>query len=127
MGLLSLLNPLQMLISPLEKIGKQIAEVKMAKITAKGEKDQLVHNERIVVLEGRRDILLEETKHVATRWIRPVFALPFIIYNLKVVVWDAVLGWGVTDPLSKDMWYVELTIVGFYFLGRPLEKYFKKS
>lgn len=114
------------LINPLEKIGRQIAEVKMAKISAKGEQDQLVHDERIVVLEGRRDILLEETKHAATRWIRPVFALPFIIYNLKVVVWDAVLGWGVTDPLSRDMWYVELTIVGFYFLGRPIEKYFKK-
>ena len=114
-------------INPLEKIGRQIAEVKMAKINAQGEQDKLVHDERIVVLEGRRDLLLEETKHSATRWIRPLFTLPFIIYNLKLVVWDAVLGWGVTDPLSRDMWYVEMTIIGFYFLGRPVEKYFRKA
>lgn len=127
MGLLSLLNPLQMLISPLEKIGKQIADVKMAKIAAEGTQEEQVHKERIIVLEGRRDILLEETKHSATKWMRPLFALPFIVYNFKLVVWDAVLGWGVTDPLSEAMWWIEMTIIGFYFLGRPVEKYFRKS
>ncbi len=32
-----------------------------------------------------------------TAMIRPLFALPFVIYAWKVVVWDKVLGWGVTD------------------------------
>ena len=114
------------LVNPLEKIGKQIAEVKMERIKAEGESAKLIHDERITVLEGRRDLLLEDTKHAATRWIRPAFTAPFILYNLKVVVWDATLGWGVTDPLSEAMWWVEMTIIGFYFLGRPVEKYLKK-
>jgi len=115
------------LINPLEQIGQQIAEVKMAKIASESEEDMLIHAERLIVLEGRRDILLEETKYKATRWIRPFFAAPFVIYNFKLVVWDAVLGWGVTDPLSDNMWYVEMTIITFYFLGRPVEKYFRRK
>jgi len=114
------------LINPLEKVGRQIADVKIAKMSAEGESDKLIHDEQIAVLEGRRDILLEETKHSSTRWIRPAFAAPFVIYNLKVIVWDKVLGWGVTDPLSQNMWWIEVTIIGFYFLGRPVEKYFRK-
>jgi hypothetical protein len=27
------------------------------------------------------------------------FALPFMVYEAKVVVWDTVLGWGVTNPV----------------------------
>lgn len=112
-------------INPLEKIAGKIAEVKLSKIEAKSKQEVLIHDERITVLEGRRDLLIEETKHAATRRIRPMFALPFIIYNLKIVVWDATLGWGVSDPISEAMWWVEMTIIGFYFLGRPVEKYFR--
>src|SRR5581483_187937 len=34
---------------------------------------------------------------------RPLFAFAFVIYAWKVVVWDKVLGLGITDPLSADI------------------------
>ena len=43
--------------------------------------------------------------------IRPLLALPVIIYLWKVIVWDKVLGLGTTDA-----------IVTTYVGGRSLEK-----
>ena len=33
--------------------------------------------------------------------IRPLLALPVIIYLWKVIVWDKVLAWGTTDPILR--------------------------
>ena len=44
------------------------------------------------------------------------FALPFVIYNAKLVLWDKVLGLGSTDGLSAELFQVELACIGFYFL-----------
>lgn len=53
---------------------------------------------------------------------RPLFALAFIIYVWKVVVWDKVLGLGVTDPLSGDIQTWAGWVLAAYFGGRTLEK-----
>jgi hypothetical protein len=53
---------------------------------------------------------------------RPLFALAFIIYVWKVVVWDKVLGWGSTDPLSGDVAQWAMIVLTAYFGGRSLEK-----
>lgn len=67
-------------------------------------------------------LLRQEQGWWVTALIRPLFALPFIIFAWKVVVWDKVLGWGVTDALDPNMWNVFLTVVGAYFGGRTIEK-----
>jgi hypothetical protein len=53
---------------------------------------------------------------------RPLFALAFVIYVWKVVVWDKVLGFGSTDPLSGDVSQWALIVLTAYFGGRSLEK-----
>ena len=67
-------------------------------------------------------LLKQEQGWWVTALIRPLFALPFIIFAWKVVVWDKVLGWGDTDALDPNMWNVFLTVVGAYFDGRTIEK-----
>jgi hypothetical protein len=60
------------------------------------------------------------------RWLtalpRPLFAFAFIIYVWKVVVFDKVLGWGTTDPLSGDVAQWAMIVLTAYFGGRSLEK-----
>jgi hypothetical protein len=60
------------------------------------------------------------------RWLtalpRPLFAFAFIIYVWKVVVFDKVLGWGTTDPLSGDVSQWAMIVLTAYFGGRSLEK-----
>lgn len=60
----------------------------------------------------------------ATRWVRPAWAAPFVIYTWKVVVWDKVLGaWthGSTDPLTGAVAALMTTIAIAYFGARGLQ------
>ena len=67
-------------------------------------------------------LLIAEQGHWYTAMIRPLFALPFIIFALKVVVWDKVLGLGVTDALDVHFWNVFQTIVVSYFGASAVER-----
>jgi hypothetical protein len=62
-----------------------------------------------------RDVLISEQGHWFTAIIRPLFAVPFVIYLWKLVIWDKVLGWGVTDGLSSDLTSIEHTVIAAYF------------
>ena len=53
---------------------------------------------------------------------RPLFAIAFIIYVWKVVVWDKVLGLGTIDALTGDVSQWATIVLTAYFGGRSLEK-----
>lgn len=67
-------------------------------------------------------LLIAEQGHWFTRSIRPLFALPFIIFAFKVIVWDKVLGLGITDALDPKMWSVFQTIIVSYFGATAVER-----
>lgn len=67
-------------------------------------------------------VLIAEQGRSYTAIPRPLFAMAFVIYVWKVVVWDKVLGLGVTDPLSAELSQWALIILTAYFGGRSLEK-----
>ncbi|TCK28188.1 hypothetical protein EV667_2187 [Ancylobacter aquaticus] len=69
-----------------------------------------------------REILIAEQGRWYTAIIRPLFALPFVIYIWKLVVWDKVLSLGATDPLSTQLSDIMLTVIGAFFIGRTTEK-----
>lgn len=48
--------------------------------------------------------------------VQALFAVPFVIYLWKLIVWDKVLGWGVTDGLGAYETTLSGIVVGFYFL-----------
>ena len=68
------------------------------------------------------DIVKAEQGVWYTSCIRPLMALPFIIFTWKVIVYDKVLGWGVTDQMDPNMWGVFMAVVVAYFGGRSIEK-----
>jgi Ni/Fe-hydrogenase subunit HybB-like protein len=67
-------------------------------------------------------LLIAEQGHWYTAIVRPLFAAPFIVFGFKVVIWDKVLGWGVTDRLDPNMWAVFQTIVVSYFGATAVER-----
>lgn len=73
-------------------------------------------------VEVAADIVKAEQGAWYTACIRPLMALPFIIFTWKVIVYDKVLGWGVTDPMDPNMWGVFMAVVVAYFGGRSIEK-----
>jgi hypothetical protein len=83
--------------------------------------------QQAVALERREaevnaQVVIAEQGNWMTRWVRPVWALPFIAFTWKVVVWDKMLGWGATDALDSRMWSVFMLMVGAYYGVRSAEK-----
>lgn len=80
----------------------------------------------LTVEQRERELATQAVIAEQGRWYtalpRPLFALAFIIYVWKVVVWDKVLGWGTTDPLSGDVAQWAMIVLTAYFGGRSLEK-----
>jgi hypothetical protein len=67
-------------------------------------------------------IIVAEQGRWYTAMIRPLLALPVIIYLWKVIVWDKVLGLGTTDAIHGDVGVWAGMIVTTYVGGRSLEK-----
>jgi hypothetical protein len=72
--------------------------------------------------KAAKEIVIAEQGHWWTAMIRPLAALPVVIYIWKVIVWDKVLGLGSTDPLAGDVASWTGVIVTTYFGGRTIEK-----
>lgn len=117
-----MLSFLLSLINPIGRIAESITQAKLKSLDAATEQERIRAEVMLSQLEARQAVLIAEQRSLVTRWIRPAFALPFIIYNFKVVVWDKVLGLGVTDDLSSSYWQLQMVVFGAYFLTRGFEK-----
>ena len=76
-------------------------------------------------IEARKSadaLIMAEQGRWYTAIIRPLLALPVIVFMWKVIVWDKVLGLGTTDALSGDVAAWSGAIVTTYVGGRSLEK-----
>lgn len=71
--------------------------------------------------ELQAKMVIAEQGNIITRSVRPLMAMPFIIFMWKVIVWDKVLGLGATDPLDPKMWGVFMAVVVAYMGGRVVE------
>lgn len=67
--------------------------------------------------QHQRDVLVAEQGWWFTAMIRPLLALPVVIYVWKVIFWDKVLGLGVTDPIDGAVGEWAGLIIGAYILG----------
>ena len=67
-------------------------------------------------------IIIAEQGRWYTAIIRPLLALPIVIYFWKVIVWDKVLGWGVADPITGMIADWAGLIITAYVGGRSIEK-----
>lgn len=107
---------------PLSEISNDLKEAYQSKLIAANDAERLAVQERITLLEARKSIVLAAQSDPVERWVRIGFTLPFIVYVNKVVLWDKVLGWGVTDALSDNFAWIMMTILGGYFLETAIKR-----
>lgn len=110
----------------LKSITEPLNRAYEAKLNAANDSERIAADELIASLHAQQAILVAEQGSWMTRWVRPAFAFPFILYDSKVVIWDKVLGWGVTDDLSPEFWQLHIWVFTAYFVGRGIEKGFGK-
>lgn len=115
------------------KLGGQIVgglvDAYKAKLDATNTKDRiaadLAAKEIEAEIEARKQasaVIIAEQGRWYTAVIRPLLALPVIIYFWKVIVWDKVLGLGGTDPLTGMIADWSGLILTAYVGGRSIEK-----
>jgi hypothetical protein len=100
-----------------------------AKLDASNTRDRiaadLAAHEIQAEIEARKAasaVIIAEQGRWYTAMIRPLLAFPLIIYVWKVIVWDKVLGWGATDPITGMVADWMGMIITAYVGGRSIEK-----
>lgn len=100
----------------LGSISRDLKDAYAAKLNAANDKERMLSDERIALLEARKSTIMAAQSDPMERWVRIGFALPFVIYVNKLVLYDKVLEWGVTDPLSADLTQLFWVIISGYFI-----------
>jgi hypothetical protein len=101
---------------PLTSISNDLKEAYQSKLNAQTSQEKVQSDERINLLEARKSVILAGQSDPIERLVRIGFAIPFVLYTWKLIVWDKILGWGVTDGLSSDLTQLMWVVVGGYFL-----------
>jgi hypothetical protein len=100
----------------LAAIGRELRVAHEAKLRAANDSERIAADVRIRELEARQASILAAQGDRFERWVRIAFAAPFVAYLWKLVIFDKVLGLGVTDPLSPMLTEVMWIVIGGYFL-----------
>lgn len=113
-GLLGLLNPLNALKDGLLSAQKQYLD-------AKNDSERLKAEENIAFWKGRIDAA---TAAQNDPWYSPRSLMGYAAaaYVLKIVLWDTVLQLGVTPDPGVQVWAIVATVIGFYFVSKPMER-----
>lgn len=105
------------LVDPITRIAGKIADARIAAVQASTDQEKIKAEERAKALESRRDVMVAEAGSRINAFMRLGFAIPVAVYLAKLFVYDKVLGWGSTDPLSPMLEGIMWTVVGFYCMG----------
>ncbi len=114
--MISIITGLLGLTDPIARIGKSIADARIAAMQASTDKEKIEQEERIKALEARRTVMEREADGKINQIIRALLAVPVIVFLWKVIIWDKVLALGTTDDLSENLWYVAMMVLGFYYV-----------
>ena len=113
MGLLELFNPLSAITGALTKAYE-------AKLAAGNDKDRIAAEVEIENLKARRDVVLSS---VNDPWWSPRTIMGWCVaaFVVKTVLWDTVLGLGTTPNPGSMVWWIVVTVIGFFFVSKSAE------
>lgn len=103
-------------------IADQFQDAYKAYLNAENDAAKLEAEKQLAWLEAQKEVIISEQRNRLTRWIRPLLALPVVLYVWKLIVWDTILQLGVTPNPGEFVNYIVLTVIGAYFLTRPFER-----
>lgn len=103
-------------------ITEQLKDAYRMKLEAQTNEAKLEADTYIAHLQAQQQVLLAEQGRWLTAWIRPALAFPVVVYIWKLIIWDTILQWGVTQNPGEFINWVVVTVIGAYMLARPFEK-----
>lgn len=105
------------LFTTVNSVASAISNERISLINATTDRERNEIQERISALQATASALAAESaKSSIPMFVQLLMTLPWALYMLKVVVWDKLLGWGSTDTLSPQEWYLCYVVYGFWFV-----------
>ena len=102
-------------------IAREIRGALRDRQNAANDAERIAADQRIATLETIRSVQTAGSATWIPKAIRALWSLPLILYLWKLVVWDKILGWGVTDTLGAYELWVGQAIVTFYFVTGAIQ------
>lgn len=102
------------------KLLVSLADAYKAKQNAKTEQERIDAEKQITFFQGQIDLAQTAAEH--DKWWSPRTLMGYAAsaYVVKIVVYDTVLGLGVTPNPGEQVTAIVLTIIGFYFGSKAL-------
>jgi hypothetical protein len=107
-------------------VAKALVDAYQAKLSAGNVDNRIAADEaasetaaQTAEMQAQTQLKIAEIGHA---WeVEKLFAYVTLIYYAKLLIWDKVLGLGVTDPLGGFAATAASMILGFYFAKRGFE------
>ena len=103
----------------LSGIARELRGAYRDRLNATNDADRIAADERIATAEARVEAMRVGGMAGV---VRAAWALPFVVYNAKLVLCDLVLGLGTTHPPSSEFYFVQMVVIGFYFLTSTVDR-----
>lgn len=104
----------------LSGLAGEIRQAHKDKLEAANDSERIAAEERMDLALRRVEAQTKGAGSWMAKTMRAGFAIPFILYNAKLIVWDKMLGLGSTDALSPYLETVGWIVIGFYFFDNTL-------
>jgi hypothetical protein len=114
---------LSFLSGPISDISNDLKEAYQSKLNAQNDSERIAAEERINLLEARKNIILAAQSDPWERFIRIGFAIPCVLYFNKLILWDKFFGFGATDDLSQNLWNIFFIVLGGYFVDTIVRRF----
>lgn len=103
----------------LSGIAHELQEAYSARLAATNDSDRIKADERIAKAQASVEAM--RVGGLASV-VRAAWAGLFFAYEAKLILWDKMLGWGVTDPLNENQAMIEMIVIGFFFLDSTVDR-----
>jgi hypothetical protein len=111
MNILGLLNPLGALKDGLVSAQKQWLD-------ANNDASRLKAEENMAYFKGQIELAVAASRYDKWYSVRSLIGYCVVILVAKLLIWDTVLGWGVTPNPGQLVMWITVTVIGFYFASK---------
>lgn len=111
MNILGLLNPLGALKDGLVSAQKQWLD-------ANNDASRLKAEENMAYFKGQIELAVAASSYDKWYSVRSLIGYCVVILVAKLLIWDTVLGWGVTPNPGQLVMWITVTVIGFYFASK---------
>lgn len=111
------------ILSPLAAIFGKAADASVEKFKVDGKVDT-------ALVQAHADLGVARINLLKDKWLialQFLLALPVVVFFWKCILWDKVLGWGITEPLRGDIKDWSTMIMIFLFGVNALDTWKRKT